>query len=102
MKSTAKNRGERGIALLIALFALLLLSAIGLTMMYSSTTESSINANFRDKQTAGYASLSGALEARDRLQPATGDIAAPSGIPSTSAANVIYIINPSNSETVAP
>lgn len=97
-KRTAKNSGEQGVALIIALFALLLLSAIGLGLMYSSTTETSVNANFRDKQIATYAALSGALEARDRLQPANGDIAAPAGLPSTSAANVIYIINPAAGE----
>lgn len=102
MKSTRKNRNERGIALIIALFALLLLSAIGLAMMYSSTTETSVNANFRDKQTAAYASMSGALEARDRLQPLNGDIAAPTGTPSTSLANVIYIVNPLAGESVQP
>jgi hypothetical protein len=102
VKTNNKNRKERGVALLIALFALLLLSAIGLAMMYSSTTETSVNANFRDKQSAAYASLSGALEARDRIQPTTGDIPSPADIPSTSAANVIYIINPNAGETVAP
>lgn len=103
MKRTNKNRrSEQGMALLIALFALLLLSAVGLAMMYSSTTETSINSNFRDKQIAAYASVSGALEARDRLQPATGDIAAPNGLPTAGSPNVIYIVNPSSVETVTP
>lgn len=102
MQRAGKNSNEKGIALIVALFALLLLSAIGLAMMYSSSTETNINANFRDKQAAAYASVSGALEGRDRLQPATGDIAAPTGIPSSSSANIVYILNPYGGETVAP
>ncbi|PYX64148.1 MAG: hypothetical protein DMG74_14470 [Acidobacteria bacterium] len=38
---------ERGIALLMVLLALLLLSAIGMGMMYMSDTETSINGNYR-------------------------------------------------------
>ena len=102
MTRARNKKNQQGVALIVALFALLLLSAIGLAMMYSSSTETSINSNFRDKQSAAYASMSGALEARDRIQPATGDITAPTAIPSSSSANVIYIINPYGSETVAP
>ena len=46
--------------------------------------------------------MAGLHEARDRIQPATRNIVAPSAEPSLSAANVIYIINPRNGETVAP
>ena len=97
-----RNRNEQGIALIMAIFALMLLAAIGLAMMYSSNTETKINANFRDKQVAVYAAQSGTLEARNRIHPVTGDITVPSGTPSTTAQNVIYIINPSAGETVAP
>jgi hypothetical protein len=86
--------------MLVVLFSLLLLSVIGLGMMYSTNMETSINSNFRDKQTAYYAALAGLQEARDRIQPATHNIVAPELLPSTAAANVIYIV--SNLATVKP
>lgn len=105
MKTTGSApASQRGVALLVALMALLLLSAIGLGMMYSSDTDTVINANYRDKQLAMYASMAGVQEARDRIQPqnTVANIAFPAGLPSASVANVIYIINPKNGETVAP
>ena len=95
------NKGnQRGIAMLVVLFSLLLLSVIGLGMMYSTNMETSINSNFRDKQNAYYAALAGLQQARDRIQPATHNIVAPELLPSTSAANVIYIV--SDYATVRP
>lgn len=102
MMQTRRHCRERGVALLVALFALLLLSAIGLAMMYGADTETSINANYRDKQVAVYASLAGLQEARDRIQPSIGDIPSPHGLPNGSDPNVVYIINPSGTDTVAP
>ncbi len=97
------TRSERGIALLIAIFALLLLSAVGLSMMFSADTETSINANFRTKQQVNYAALSGALEARDRLQPSKSTsidfIPFPTDAPNTTTPQVWYIINPGTGET---
>ncbi|PYS46846.1 MAG: hypothetical protein DMG13_29205 [Acidobacteria bacterium] len=78
--------------MLLVMFSLLLLSVIGLGMMYSTNMESAINANYRDKQVALYASLGGLQEARDRIQPATHNIAAPDAPPSLTAPKVIYIL----------
>src|SRR5690242_20094995 len=99
---THTGRYERGVALLVAMFALLLLSAIGMGMMFSANMETSIDANFRDKQIATYAALSGLQEARDRIQPATGDIPAPADLPASGSPNIIYLLNPRSGETVAP
>src|SRR3954469_16754518 len=100
------ENNEKGIALLIALFALLLLSAVGLSMMFSADAETSINSNYREKQQVNYAALSGALEARDRIQPSNTSspnyIPFPTDVPSTGAAQITYIINPAPGETVAP
>src|SRR4051812_13611633 len=101
MKKTAQKKSERGVALLMAIFALMLLSAIGLAMMYSANTETKINANFRDKQVAVYAAQSGALEARARIHPVNGDITTPGGLPSTGAQNIIYILNPGVGESAS-
>jgi hypothetical protein len=117
-KSTQRPSGrerQKGVALLVALFVLLLLSAIGLAMMYATNTETSINANFKDKQTAVYAALSGIHEARERIIPShcsTSDVpwaicapsAAPDSVAPTGASSVTvqYIINPSSGETIDP
>src|ERR1700745_509452 len=87
---------ERGVAMMIVLFALLLLSVVGLGMMYSTNMETSINSNYRDKQVAFYAALAGVPDARARSQPGTGDIPPPTGRPSTSFQNIIYILANSN------
>jgi hypothetical protein len=95
--------------MLVSLFALLLLSVIGLGMMYSTNMESAINSNYRDKQTTMYAAMAGLQEARDRLRPydptqaiPNGRLVAPAGLPSLTAGNVIYVINPKGGEVVAP
>jgi hypothetical protein len=89
-------------ALLIALFTLVLLSVIGLGLMYSTNMETVINANYRDKQVAMYAANSGLQEARDRLQPAAPSVPLPTELPTLTNHQVLYIINPSDGETVAP
>ena len=62
------SRQERGIALLTALFALLLISGIAVGMMYMANTETTINYNYRDLQKADYAAYAGVQ--RFRLAPA--------------------------------
>src|SRR5258708_40269591 len=100
MKRTSARKRQQGVALLIALFALMLLSAIGLGMMYATNTETLINAHYRDKQRAQYGSMSGAQEARDRIQPVNvvAAITALKQLPLTTDANVVHIINPSSGE----
>jgi hypothetical protein len=93
--------------MLIAVFALFLLSVVGLGMMYSTNMETAISSNYRDKQTATYSGIAGLQEARDRLRPYAGTIplgriVAPAALPSVTEGNIVYIINPKNSEVVAP
>ena len=45
---------ERGVALLVVLFALTLLTVVGLGMYYSTAMENQVNYNYKDKQTALY------------------------------------------------
>lgn len=72
MKSTLKNK-ERGVALLIALIALLILTAIAASMIFSSNIESSINTNYRSEQQAYFAARAGLEEARMRMLRPTQD-----------------------------
>jgi len=49
------SRSDRGTALITALMAMLLLSALGLALIFSTTTEGMITSNFRNGQEAMYA-----------------------------------------------
>src|SRR5216684_7264471 len=94
---------ERGVALLIAILALLLISAVGLGMVYMSNTETSIDANYKDTQTAFFAMRAGLEEMRDRMRSSSAfPVAVPITMPGT-ANSIVYIINPSSAaDTVDP
>jgi Tfp pilus assembly protein PilX len=102
---TKPNASERGVALIIALLTLLLISAALMGMIIASNTETNISANFRDEQTAFFASKAGVEEVRDRLRlAATNSL---SGSISTTALpgatnGILYITNPALGETVTP
>lgn len=94
---------ERGVALIAVLLALMLLTAIGLGMMYSANIETDINSNYRDSVVAHYAAQSGLEEGRARLRTSAADhIDPPSGMPSTSVPNIVYIVNGSDVEPWNP
>jgi len=104
MTLLSRSKNERGIALLSTILAIMLLTAIGMAMMFSSNMETLINANYRDKQSAQYASVSGVQEARDRIQPVNvvAKITAPLQLPALGQTNVIYITNPRAFDPVQP
>jgi len=106
-----KARKERGMALLLALFMILLLSAIGLFMVLSSNTETRIDANYSNDLRSHYAARSGLEEVRDRMKyPSNPTGAGPVGglsdlLPQDVTGNangVLYVLNPANGETVDP
>ena len=99
-----QKQKERGMALVLTLIALLIITSIGLTMMYSTDTETSINGNYRDEQTAYYAAKAGLEEVRDRMQTGAANTIS-ANLPTAmagAAGGELYIINPNGSETVAP
>jgi Tfp pilus assembly protein PilX len=63
-KSTKQMKSQRGIAMMVALLALLLLAAIGMGLMFMADTENSVNNNYRDSQKAYFAARAGAEQAR--------------------------------------
>jgi Tfp pilus assembly protein PilX len=100
MKNISRSRDERGVALVMAILALLLLSAVALGMMYATNTESAIDTNYRDMQRVAYSAQAGLEEARERIRTGAPDhIPVPTGLPDSSSQNVVYIVNPS---TVQP
>src|SRR5947208_10861779 len=62
-----KRRTDEGIALLIAIFVLLLISVVAIALIVSSGTESALAGNYRSSTGVYYAALSGLEEARGRL-----------------------------------
>ncbi len=107
-----KNRSEAGAALLIAIFALLLISVIAIALVVSSGTESALQSNYRTSTGAYYAALAGVEEGRGRLLPKNPDainIALPSYFPDPANPTMplysaLYILNPNVAlgETVDP
>ncbi len=98
------HRSETGIALLIAIFVLLLISVVGIALIVSSGTESALAGNYRSATGVYYAALAGLEEARGRLtanNPSSFQNTAPGLIPPPGT-NPVYIINPAPGETVAP
>jgi Tfp pilus assembly protein PilX len=99
------STSEQGFALIIALLTLLLISAALMGMFMMSNTETNVSANFRDEQTAYFASKAGVEEVRDRMRStATNSLTA--NLPTTAlpgAANsFLYITNPAAGEVVTP
>lgn len=85
---------ESGMALIFALLALLIISAIGLGIMFMTDTETSINANYKDTQSAFYSMRAGMEEMRDRMRTnGPAPIALPTGFPGQ-ANSILYIVNP--------
>ncbi len=97
---------ERGVALIIALLVLLLITAVGIGMIIMSNTETNVSSNFRDEQTAYFAAKAGIEEVRDRLRAgAANSLLLPTTLASTlpgAPSGILYVINPLGSETVAP
>jgi hypothetical protein len=117
-KHTKRVRGsERGVALFIALFTLLLITAIAASMIMLTNTDTTISANFRDEQTAFFAAKAGLEEVRDRLRTnavnGATNISLSSQLPGFStpssappvpgqANGVLYVTNPLNAEADTP
>jgi hypothetical protein len=102
-------RKDSGIALIMALLALLLVSAVGLGMIYMSTTETSINQNYKDTQTAFFSMRGGLEEMRERMRTQSlSYIGAVTGTPMPTTqmpgnpGSIFYITNPSAGEVVTP
>src|SRR5690348_10529768 len=109
LRPIRKLRNEAGIALLIAIFVLLLISVVAIALIVSSNTESALAGNYRSSTGVYYAALAGVEEARARLQPND-----PNSFKTTWAAfypapgatlpigTVGYVLNPSPTDNPSP
>ena len=106
-----RKRNQRGVAMLVAMIAVVLLAIIGLGFMFMADTENSVNNSYKDAQKSYFASRAGLENVRLLLvppDPKTGtgagalfNQAAGLTMP-TSAANtgVLYIENPTSAADV--
>ena len=67
-----RRNGEKGMALIVALLAITVITGIGFALMLSSSTEGLIHGNFRQSGLALYAARAGVEEARGRMGPDLG------------------------------
>ncbi|HKV25001.1 MAG TPA: pilus assembly PilX N-terminal domain-containing protein [Candidatus Acidoferrum sp.] len=112
MKKIRKSRAARqaGVALLIAIFVLLLISVLAVSLIVSSGTESALAGNYRSSASVLYAAEAGLEEGRGRLLPKNPDyINNAAGMTNFLPAagplaigTVGYIINAAPGETVTP
>ncbi|GAC1431430.1 MAG: hypothetical protein NVS1B11_11980 [Terriglobales bacterium] len=100
--SKEERSSERGVALLTVLLALLLITAIGFGILFMSSTETSINANYRDTQKGFFAMRAGLEEARDRMRfNSNTRITVPATMPTAgTAGSIVYITNPAGAADV--
>ncbi len=109
MKKLQKHpsrKNQRGVALVISIFALLLITGVAVSLVLMSGTESAIAGNYRSSTTAFYAAYAGLEEGRGRVAPGNpntlvGGVApfVPDPLP---VGQVRYILNPSANEQVNP
>jgi hypothetical protein len=111
-RSKSQGQSDAGVALLIAIFALLLISVVAIALVVSSGTDTALAGNYRMATGAYYAGVAGLEEARGRLlyknpdyinkSSSYNDLFPPGQGTNFQLNDVLYIINPANSETVDP
>jgi hypothetical protein len=100
---------ESGAALLIAIFALMLISVVAIALVVSQGTDSALAGNYRTSTSAYYAALAGLEEGRGRLLgrnpnfigKTVNNFVPTQGTP-LDVHTVLYVVNPASSETVNP
>ncbi|HTQ62808.1 MAG TPA: pilus assembly PilX N-terminal domain-containing protein [Candidatus Solibacter sp.] len=98
-----RRRSQEGIALLIAIFVLLLVSVVAIALLVSSGTETALGANYRASSTVYYAALAGLEEGRGRLLPKNPNYFGISYIPSPfPVGQTFYMINRFTGDNIAP
>jgi hypothetical protein len=97
------RRSEDGIALLIAIFVLLLISVVAIALLVSSSTETALGANYRTSSTVYYAALAGLEEARGRLLPKNPNHFSAADIPTPfPLGQTLYVINRLSGDNIVP
>lgn len=108
-RNTRGSKSEEGIALLISIFVLLLISVVAIALIVSSGTESAVAGNYRSSTGVYYAAMAGLEEVRARLRPQsaisfknTDATFLPAGGAPVPVCSPLYVTNPVNGENVTP
>lgn len=110
-----RKDSESGVALLIAIFVLMIISVVAIALIIASGSESSLAGNYRSSATSYLAGTAGLEEARGRLLTGNADFvnkagtvyipaAAASMLPASGPLNVgqvRYILNPAPGESTS-
>ena len=105
-----RRPGEAGIALLISIFILLLISVVAIALIVSSGTESALTGNYRSSTSVYYAALAGVEEVRARLRASDPNAFRklrpgtflPAPGTDLASCNPVYILNPDAGPVVTP
>jgi hypothetical protein len=95
------HRAEAGIALLIALLVIVLLSAFAFSMVALTTSQLQLGKTIQTQTQVYYAALAGLEEARGRLEPAAPDALSGNSLP-TAVNQVAYLVNGAMQDPVQP
>src|SRR5580658_9106742 len=99
------RRSQKGIALLIAIFVLLLISVVAIALLVSSGTETALGANYRASSTVYYAALAGLEEARGRLLPKNPNYFGAAIVSPTTQfplGQTLYVLNRLSGDNIVP
>src|SRR5215475_3963078 len=92
-----KQRSEKGIALLIAIFVVMLIGVMAIALIISSGTETALAGNYRSSTNVYYAAVAGLEEVRSRLRnntPNSFQSTAPNNfLPAPGSCTPSYVIN---------
>ncbi len=98
-RHSRRKQSESGVALLIAIFALMLISAVAITLIVASGSESSLAGNYRSSTRAYYAGFAGLEEGRGRVLPSNPNYINPAaGLLLLPVGTLRYIVNPAPGE----
>jgi hypothetical protein len=99
-----RKRFQEGIALLIAISALLLISVVAISLIVAAGMETSLSGNYRSSAGAYYAARAGLEEGRGRLLPRNPDYfnaTSPGFLPAILTRDQVrYVTNPLGAENV--
>lgn len=97
---------QRGTALLISIFTLLLISVVAIGMIILASTESAVSGNYKSALQSFYYAKAGLEEGRGRIFGGSASPLSASGFPTggttLAIGQVWYILNPAAGETVSP
>ena len=104
LQKPTRRKQQQGVAMIMALLTLLLLTIIGLAFMTMTGTENSANKNYKDSQSAYFGSRAGLENVRALLwtNAALKSSAFNLAMPNTAGNGMIYVLNPAGGEVVDP